>query len=245
MPYQYTSSLGLPVSPAAPGGSHIVNASAERTINERPVRGAPRQCTSEQKLAHRAALAFAGSMTPRHIADPHRSARWRARATLVSACLLIGSCSTAGAPSQTSTPQEGTPLTSSAPSAVPTPSSEPTANETPIRLSFGNTVLTATLTNNSTASDLLSQLPLTLTFRDFNRVEKIAALPRPLSTDGVPPGADPEIRDIGYYSPSRDLVLYYGDVGYWNGIVRIGRVDDMGPVQAQSGEFSVTIERAN
>ena len=90
------------------------------------------------------------------------------------------------------------------------------------------------------------QLPLTLTFRDFNRVEKIADLPRPLSTEGVPPGADPDIRDIGYYSPSNNLVLYYGDVGYWNGIVRIGQFDtDIASIEAQSGDFTVTIEQAN
>jgi len=49
--------------------------------------------------------------------------------------------------------------------------------------------------------------------------------PQPLTTTGVPNGDDPEIADIGYYAPSRDLVLYYGDVGYWNGIVRIGQFD--------------------
>jgi hypothetical protein len=63
-----------------------------------------------------------------------------------------------------------------------------------------------------------------LRFRDFNRVEKIAELPRPLTMEGVPAGADPEINDIGYYAPSRDLVLYYGDVGYFNRIVRIGHL---------------------
>jgi hypothetical protein len=44
--------------------------------------------------------------------------------------------------------------------------------------------------------------------------------------DGVPAGADPDINDIGYYAPSRSLVFYYGDVGYWSGIVRIGRFND-------------------
>jgi hypothetical protein len=53
-----------------------------------------------------------------------------------------------------------------------------------------------------------------LPFRDLNRVEKIAKLARPLTTDGVPEGGDPEIADIGYYAPSQDLVLYYGDVGH-------------------------------
>ena len=45
-----------------------------------------------------------------------------------------------------------------------------------------------------------------------------------LTMDGVPAGADPEINDIGYYRPTNGLVFYDGDVGYFNGIVRIGEL---------------------
>jgi hypothetical protein len=84
-----------------------------------------------------------------------------------------------------------------------------------------------------------------LTFRDFNRVEKIAELPRPLTLEGVPEGDDPDIADIGYYAPTNNLVLYYGDVGYWNGIVRIGQFnrDDVDFVRGQPDGFEVGIER--
>jgi hypothetical protein len=55
----------------------------------------------------------------------------------------------------------------------------------------------------------------------------------------------PDIRDIGYYAPSGDLVFYYGDVGYWNGIVRIRRFDTtMELIEHQDDNFQVTIERA-
>jgi hypothetical protein len=94
-------------------------------------------------------------------------------------------------------------------------------------------------------ADLAAQLPLTLTFKDFNHVETIATLPRRLSMDGAPVGADPDIGDIGYYAPSGDLVFYYGDVGYWNGIVRIGRFDTtMELIEHQDDNFKVTIERS-
>jgi hypothetical protein len=116
--------------------------------------------------------------------------------------------------------------------------------ETPIRLTIADTVVTARLADNATARAFAAQLPLTLTFRDFNEVEKIAALPRPLPTDGLPPGADPDIGDIGYYAPSGDLVFYYGDVGYWDGIVLIGRFDaTMELIQRQNDNFQVAIER--
>jgi hypothetical protein len=134
------------------------------------------------------------------------------------------------------------------PPSTVTPSITPTIEEaavTDIRITVNDQTFTAQLADNPTASDLVDQLPLTLRFRDFNRVEKIAKLPRPLTMDGVPAGDDPEINDIGYYAPSGDLVLYYGDVGYWNGIVRIGRLDaqDMSLIERQPDGFELTIDR--
>ena len=116
---------------------------------------------------------------------------------------------------------------------------------TAIRITVDGQPLTAELADNPTARDLVDQLPLTLTFRDFNRVEKIATLPRPLTTNGAPAGADPEVNDIGYYAPSGDLVFYYGDVGYFDGIVRIGRFDDgdLDVIARQPDGFEVTIEQ--
>jgi hypothetical protein len=116
---------------------------------------------------------------------------------------------------------------------------------TTIRITVGQQDLVAQLADNPTARDLANQLPLTLAFRDFNGVEKIARLPRALTTDGAPEGADPDVADIGYYAPSNHLVFYYGDVGYWNGIVQIGwlRDDDLDLIARQPDEFEVTIER--
>jgi len=116
--------------------------------------------------------------------------------------------------------------------------------ETPIKITIAGTVITARLADNATARDVAAQLPLTLTFKDFNQVEKIARLPRRLSVEGAPAGADPDIGDIGYYVPSGDMVFYYGDVGYWNGIVRIGRFDvTMELIEHQDDNFQVRIER--
>ena len=69
-------------------------------------------------------------------------------------------------------------------------------------------------------------------------------LPFVLTTDGVPPGADPEVDELGYYAPGRDLVLYYGDVGYFNGIIRIGRFEDsIGGIGDLPDGLAVTLER--
>lgn len=157
------------------------------------------------------------------------------------AALLSGACA-----GTDHTASGSTDPTTSASTA--TPSVTPTMKEpavTVIRITVNDQTFTAQLADHPTARDLVDQLPLTLRFRDFNRVEKIAQLPRPLTMDGVPAGDDPEINDIGYYAPSGGLVFYYGDVGYWNGIVRIGRLDaeDMSVIERQPDGFLLKIER--
>jgi len=75
-----------------------------------------------------------------------------------------------------------------------------------------------------------------------DELEKISQLPRKLSIDGVAAGDDPFPRHIGYYNPSGDLVFYYGDVGYFNGIVRIGQFDGaMDALTSQTGDFTARI----
>ena len=138
--------------------------------------------------------------------------------------------------------------------ALRPPSPTPTSREqdagashcTPIRITFGDTQLTGRLLDNATARDLAAQLPLTLTFRDHNNVEKTAPLPRKLSLDGAPAGHDPAAGDIGYWAPDGDFVLYYDDAApFWNGIVRIGELDgDMAAVRRLPDGARVTIERA-
>ncbi|MFG6444647.1 cyclophilin-like fold protein [Microbacterium sp. P07] len=83
----------------------------------------------------------------------------------------------------------------------------------------------AELYPNPVAADFAARLPLTGTFADLNRVEKVATLDRPLRVRGVPERDSPEPGEIGYYAPSQSLVLYYGHVGPWPGLVRIGRFD--------------------
>lgn len=118
----------------------------------------------------------------------------------------------------------------------------PDESGTTITMTMDDQVVTATLHDNPAASALVQQLPLTLTFDDYNGVEKTAKLPTGLSMRGMPDGDDPEIGDIGFWAPGGDLVLYYGDVGFWNGIARLGTFDDVDVIEAQHGPFTVTID---
>lgn len=178
---------------------------------------------------------------------------------LIFAASLIAAC----APTSTSTPlspTDGSPTVVSGtptapPSASPSPhptdvatavlTSQPATGETQIQVTIGDTVLTGRMWDNATARDLIAQLPLTLTFSDFSSLEKIASLPGELSTDGLPAGDDPLPGDIGYYAPWGNLVFYYGDVGYFNGIVRIGQFDGyIDAIASQTGDFTARIELA-
>ena len=153
---------------------------------------------------------------------------------------MVAACGSAPDTNPTSSP-------ATAPDGSPTISDTvtPASSAMPVRVLIGDTVLTGHLFDNATAKDLASQLPLTLTFRDLNGQEKISPLPRKLSVDGMPPGDDPHVGDLGYWAPDGNLVLYYGDVSYWTGIMRIGEFDgDMQAVAQQSGDFSATVELA-
>ena len=94
-----------------------------------------------------------------------------------------------------------------------------------IQITIGEQRLGATLTESAAARDLVAQLPVTIDMVDHGQVEKTGRLPAPLSLEGQPDGADPDVGDLGYYAPGNDLVLYYGDQSYYPGIVILGRLD--------------------
>ncbi len=184
-------------------------------------------------------------------ANGPRQSRLARRNALVLALLATLSLSACGGDDEDGDEPAGAPeMGTSAPSSGPSPPSgdqhATTRNGIPTQITFGNTELTARLDDNATARDLSAQLPLTLTFRDHNSVEKTAPLPRELSLDGAPEGHNPAAGEIGYWSPGGDLVFYYdSDAPFFNGIVRIGEFDgEMDAIERQSDDFSVTIERA-
>lgn len=63
---------------------------------------------------------------------------------------------------------------------------------------------------------------------------------------GMPKGDDPHPGDSGYYTPWGNLVFYYGDVSYFDGIARICRFHSPSNVLRQQDEnFTAKIELAN
>ncbi len=149
---------------------------------------------------------------------------------------------TGGEPTDTSAPQR-----SANPAAAEVGSAARERADTPqIIIAIGDRTFSGTLNDSTASRELLAQLPMALELSDHGSVEKTGALPARLSTAGSPDGADPDVGDIGYYAPSNDFVLYYGDQGYYPGIVILGRMDAFGPdvVGGMDGDISVSVTRA-
>jgi hypothetical protein len=111
-----------------------------------------------------------------------------------------------------------------------------------MRITFGDTVVAATLDNNPTARDFHSLLPLAVTLEDYAGTEKIAYLSRKLSTSGAPEGVVPVAGDLAYYAPWGNLAIFYRDFRYSPGLIRLGRISSSlealrfnGSVQARMG----------
>ncbi|HAD85401.1 MAG TPA: hypothetical protein DCG71_11240 [Brevundimonas sp.] len=94
-----------------------------------------------------------------------------------------------------------------------------------ITITTTDQVFTALLDDSETARDFASLLPLEVTLDDYNQTEKVADLPRQLSTGGAPDGADPVVGDIAYYAPWGNLAIYYRDFAWSRGLVRLGRLE--------------------
>jgi hypothetical protein len=157
----------------------------------------------------------------------------------IAVCVAMTACQSDGAqdPDGANAPTEST--TPSTPSQTPSDSQSPTpaptdqqsddpTEETDMRIDItieGET-FGATLDDSAASRDLVAQLPVEVEMSDHGGVEKTGPLPSALSLEGKPPGADPDIGDVGYYAPGNDFVLYYGDQSYFAGIVVIGQMDD-------------------
>ncbi len=104
--------------------------------------------------------------------------------------------------------------------------------------------LCATLADNPTARDFYALLPQRFTLKDYAQTEKIAYLPRKLTTDSAPPGAKGRLGDICYYAPWGNLAIFYRDFGYAAGLIPLAHIggDLGGLIMADSLE--VVIEAA-
>lgn len=112
-----------------------------------------------------------------------------------------------------------------------------------IRLIVGDQVATATLYDNATARDFAALLPLSLTLKDYDVIERVSDLPRKLSTEGAPEGMAPATGELTHYAPWGNLAIFVKPRSWSRSLLPLGKVDEGLSILAQPGPYQVRIER--
>lgn len=110
-----------------------------------------------------------------------------------------------------------------------------------IRITVGDTAITATMYNNAVAEDFLSLLPLSLHLTDYAAKEKVSDLPKRLNISDAPAGYKP-VGDITYYSPWGNLAIFYKGFSYAACLVPLGKIDTGVDALNHTGTINVTME---
>jgi hypothetical protein len=113
-----------------------------------------------------------------------------------------------------------------------------------LKLTVGEQVLTAALSDNPTSRDFVLLLPLTLTLKDYASTEKISDLPKRLSTQGAPEGSLPRAGDVTYYAPWGNLAVFHKDFKYSSGLIKIAHLNGDIAILSAHGPMTVQIELA-
>jgi hypothetical protein len=131
-------------------------------------------------------------------------------------------------------------------SLIPQAASSEGTQNMKINITVSGKTLTATVMDNPTAKDFVSLLPLTMSMKDLFKREKFGHLQKALSERG-PRKNTYEVGDIAYWSPARDLAIYYHQDGESipaPGIIPIARINDGMEAFNVPGSVKVSIEIA-
>lgn len=114
-------------------------------------------------------------------------------------------------------------------------------NSMKIKMTIDGRVVTATMTDNAAARDLISRLPLDVELEDYNRTEKIFYPSPKLNISGVKRGCAPAPGDITIYAPWGNVAIFYKSWPQSNDLIRIGSIDGNG-IEALGGAGSITVK---
>ena len=93
-----------------------------------------------------------------------------------------------------------------------------------IKLSQNENKILIKLNNSSASNDLLSRLPMTVNFEDYNNTEKISYLDKKLDNTDGQDGYEPKAGDFALYASWGNLSLFYKDFSYSGGLTPLGSV---------------------
>ena len=100
----------------------------------------------------------------------------------------------------------------------------------------------AELNASASAESLWAMLPVTVAFKDFNGVERIAYTEKELSAEGAPESCTPDAGTLALYAPWGNLSVFYKPFRESRGLVPLGRFVEGADKISTLGE-AVRIER--
>lgn len=103
--------------------------------------------------------------------------------------------------------------------------------------------LPVTLRNEPSANDLYSRLPVTLSFKDFSGMEKIAYFDKRLDEKGQKVGCHPLAGDLCVYQPWGNLSIFYVDFKDDRNLIPIGRLESGLNIVKAHDSFTATLEK--
>lgn len=118
------------------------------------------------------------------------------------------------------------------------------AEEAAVVVKINGQSMAAHLAENPVSRELVRRLPHTLRVDDYNGIEKTGKLTRRLPTDGVPAGYAPRAGDIVYYAPWGNLVFFYKDFRYYEGLIYLGHIDGSLDALGIPGATSLSLSAA-
>lgn len=132
----------------------------------------------------------------------------------------------------------------SSPAAQPAPQNTTAADDHKAVLVIDGSRLPVTLRNEPSANDLYSRLPVTLSFKDFSGMEKIAYFDKRLDEKGQKVGFHPLAGDLCVYQPWGNLSIFYVDFKDDRNLIPIGRLESGLDIVKAHDSFTATLEKA-
>ncbi|MEV8000980.1 cyclophilin-like fold protein [Pseudarthrobacter oxydans] len=159
------------------------------------------------------------------------------------AAIALAGCSAPAAETTTASPT--TTAIAATPSATtdsPAPT-EASTDGTPITITAGDVVVTATLNDSQVAQDFAATLPVTLPWFRNAGIEYITELPAPMTETG-PFYTDVQPGDIVYYNPLDSITIIYEETSSVPTLTKMGEItSDLSVFESLPNDVDMRIER--
>jgi hypothetical protein len=156
-----------------------------------------------------------------------------------SAAIVLAACSAPPAENTTATPA---PVTTTPTATEPAVPAEASPDGTPITITAGGVMMTATLNNSQAAQDFAATLPVTLPWFRNAGIEYITELNAPMTETG-PFYTDVQPGDIVYYNPLDSITIIYEETSSVPTLTKMGEItSDLGVFENLPEDVEMRVE---